>query len=403
MEGRALCNGIRAAAASQSRLGGSGSGSGSGLGSGSVAAAGVAAAAQALVSRTTLAHAVAGSVGSMVAMSLFFPLDRVRTFAQLAPSSTSSSSSCSEKKKTRRRNALTVLLELVESEGWQSLYQGLGPMLIALGCSNFVYFYWYTALKSGMMGARDHMRALAGRRVSRGKDLGTAANLAMASIAGTVNVLVCTPLWVAYTRLALRRRKEAKREKSDGLFSTLADIARTDGLSKLWSGLLPSLILVSNPTVQFVSYEKLKSTLLMLKRGSIPDNLRSLDDVKQSHQGRVGEFSNTEYLVLGALAKMVATVVTYPLQVAQSRLRASAAQERSNKAEEARRAKPKTTLQFLVEIYKREGLGGLYAGMDAKLLQTCLTSAFMFLVYERLWLAIYWLVLRRKRRTKMIK
>ena len=203
-------------------------------------------------------------------------------------------------------------------------------MLIALGASNFVYFYWYTALKAGSIGARDHRRASKARRVQRQR-AGRGDNLLLASVAGSVNVLACTPLWVAYTRLALQRKtKSSPAKRQMGLLSTVVSIARKEGLAKLWSGLIPSLILVSNPSVQFVSYEKLKSWALLLKRGHVPDTIRTLDDemARETPQRAVPEFSNVEYLVLGALAKMVATVVTYPLQVAQARLRASGARER---------------------------------------------------------------------------
>ncbi|CAN0119986.1 unnamed protein product, partial [Hapterophycus canaliculatus] len=37
-----------------------------------------------------------------------------------------------------------------------------------------------------------------------------------------------------------------------------------------------------------------------------------------------------------------------------------------------------------VSVYRTKGLGGMYQGMRAKLLHTVLTSALLFLGYERL-------------------
>ena len=39
-------------------------------------------------------------------------------------------------------------------------------------------------------------------------------------------------------------------------------IARTDGLLAWWNGLLPSLVLVCNPAVNFMVYEALKRNIL---------------------------------------------------------------------------------------------------------------------------------------------
>ena len=42
------------------------------------------------------------------------------------------------------------------------------------------------------------------------------------------------------------------------------------------------------------------------------------------------------------------------------------------------------TFNCMVQLYKQGGIKALYAGMDAKLLQTVLTSALTFLTYEQI-------------------
>jgi adenine nucleotide transporter 17 len=68
-------------------------------------------------------------------------------------------------------------------------------------------------------------------------------------------------------------------------------------------------MLVSNPAIQFMVYE-------LLKRRTI------------AAAGENGEVNKKElmaitYFLMGALAKTVATVITYPLQLVQSKLRVS--------------------------------------------------------------------------------
>ena len=89
----------------------------------------------------------------------------------------------------------------------------------------------------------------------------------------------------------------------DGVFDALSKISRTEGLPVLWSSILPSLVLVSNPALQFMVYELLKrETQRLLK---------------------TNQLSGTVVFILGAMSKSVSTVVTYPLQVVQSKQRVS--------------------------------------------------------------------------------
>jgi adenine nucleotide transporter 17 len=346
-----------------------------------------------LLSYTTLAHAVSGSVGSIIAMGLTYPLDRVRTLKQLGSGKDS-------------RGVVDVLRGIVREEGWAGLYSGLQPMLIALGCSNFVYFYFFTALRAAL---QYMLRRRAGAQaVSDGGPLGS---LLLASVAGTINVLITTPLWVAYTRLAvqsmnlLRQAAGAGAGASaaqfgaerpyGGLWDAMTRIAAKDGLASLWSGTGPSLILVSNPSVQFASYEWMKKVALHYKLNSEPiskdlahfgdildDDSSSLMVCSESVTGST-DLSSAEYLILGAAAKMIATVVTYPLQVAQTYLRAQNSRK-DDKGQPSGQRRYSSTMDCLRGIYAADGIAGLYRGMDAKLLQTCLTSAFMFTAYEQI-------------------
>uniref|UniRef100_A0A7S3PHQ4 ADP,ATP carrier protein n=1 Tax=Aplanochytrium stocchinoi TaxID=215587 RepID=A0A7S3PHQ4_9STRA len=353
-----------------------------------------------LFSRTTFASAVAGCMGSVAAMALCYPLERVRTIAQLKRNGTSNS-------------VYTIIKEIVNIEGWGGLYFGLRPVLIALGTSNFVYFYFYSLLKVLYQGLRKQNGELSGL-----------ANLLIASIAGSLNVLITTPLWVVVTRLSaqMKKRSVEKINSKCELISTLAvpsnndsqnysslsdglmRIAKEEGISELWSGTMASLILVSNPSVQFASYERLKRWMLSYKFGVIPseENMENLEELINNVEtmdvpGDVSlenpDLNSYDYLILGAAAKMIATLVTYPLQIAQAKMRADAGKETSHG--EIKKTYS-GTLDCLFKVFNDEGILGLYKGMDAKLLQTCLTSAFMFAFYEKIYSFIFRLMVRRR-------
>jgi len=113
---------------------------------------------------------------------------------------------------------------------------------------------------------------------------------------------------------------------------------------------------VSNPTVHHFTYERLK--LLAQAKTSL------------------------QFFIAGAVAKAVATMATYPLQVAQTLLRTQ-----PNAQGEARRdAGPRYrgVLDCLRRLLAEEGLPGLYRGVDKKLAHTVLTAALMFAVYEKI-------------------
>ncbi|XP_072947523.1 peroxisomal membrane protein PMP34 [Epargyreus clarus] len=262
--------------------------------------------ASSLFSYETLVHAMAGATGSVVGMAAFYPLDTLRSRIQVEDSN------------KLRGTSWELLLKLANEEGVESLYRGLAPVLQSLSVSNFVYFYTFHALRRA---ASDNTSAL--------------RDLMFGVLAGSINVLMTSPLWVVNTRMKLE--KNSYNSLMDGLIT----IYKKEGAKGLWSGTVPSLLLVSNPAIQFMVYESLKR------------NLTSK-----------GFFDGYRAFLVGAIAKGVATTLTYPLQLIQSRLRAG------------------TSLNPLWRDIKSKPFTA-FRGLEAKLLQTIMTAALMFLIYEK--------------------
>lgn len=222
-------------------------------------------------------------------------------------------------------------------------------MLYSLFTSSFVYFYSFHGL-----------RRISGEKTAL-KDLGLGA------VAGVINVLTTTPMWVVNTRMKMQgsrkpseiaqaqsendEARSPKHETYDCITDGLIKIIKQEGPAALWSGAIPSLVLVSNPAVQFMIFE-------MLKR-----NLKSLLDKN--------ELSPFHVFALGAISKSVSTVLSYPLQVVQSKKRYGSPD-----------VKNKSMSEILAELVKT---GTLYKGMEAKLLQTVMTTALMYVFYERIY------------------
>uniref|UniRef100_A0A3P9J3F8 Solute carrier family 25 member 17 n=1 Tax=Oryzias latipes TaxID=8090 RepID=A0A3P9J3F8_ORYLA len=280
-----------------------------------------------LLSYETLVHAVAGATGSVTAMSVFFPLDTAKSRLQgqsggLAPP--------------------VILAEIAKEEGFLSLYRGWFPVISSLCCSNFVYFYTFNALKKV---------AAAGPGKPR-----PSKDLLMGVVAGVVNVLLTTPMWVVNTRLKLQgvkfRDEDLHQTHYRGIFDAFSQIIANEGVGTLWNGTLPSLILVLNPAVQFMFYEALKRKI-----------------------------SSAQIFLIGAIAKAVATTVTYPLQTVQAILRFG---QYKGDGKGGLMGSLSNIFFLFMDRIKNHGVLGLYKGLEAKLLQTVLTAALMFVVYEKI-------------------
>jgi len=122
-----------------------------------------------------------------------------------------------------------------------------------------------------------------------------------------------------------------------------------------YRGLIPTLILVSNPAIQFMVYERMK-VMLTTWRAS-------------------GKMNSLDVFVLGAIAKLSASLATFPYLLVKSRLQAKGT---------TGVAKYAGFVDAVVTIMKHDGPLGFYRGIHTKLLQTVLGAAFMFWVKDNL-------------------
>jgi adenine nucleotide transporter 17 len=240
--------------------------------------------------------------------------------------------------KDKDMNSFELILHLLKKEGVESLYRGLVSVMYSSCISNFVYFYVFHLLKS--LKSRDAQSA--------------ASDLLLGALAGSINVLTTTPFWVVNTRLKMNGIKETL--PYSNLTGGLKYIAKNEGIAKLWSGTQASLLLTINPAIQFSVYEAIKRNLTKIYGAEKP--------------------SVFYFFFVGALSKLVSTCITYPLQLVQTKMR------HGNKSTEQKREVG--TIEMIFQILKAKGIKGLYLGLEAKLWQTVLTAALMFMAYEKI-------------------
>jgi solute carrier family 25 (peroxisomal adenine nucleotide transporter), member 17 len=138
------------------------------------------------------------------------------------------------------------------------------------------------------------LEAAAIKSTGRRRPLTTVESMLAGLIAGSATVIFTNPIWVVNTRETARKDIDDKKEASKrapGFLKILVDIIKSEGIGALWSGVVPALVLVINPIIQYTVFEQLKTA------------------VERKRQSRL---TPNDAFLLGALGKLMATGITYP-------------------------------------------------------------------------------------------
>jgi adenine nucleotide transporter 17 len=177
------------------------------------------------------------------------------------------------------------------------------------------------------------------------------------AIAGSATVLMTNPIWVVNTRMTTRKAESheqvlpgAKPSKAPSTLGTLLALLRDEGPARLFAGVMPALVLVINPILQYTVFEQLKQMLEKRRR-----------------------------------VKLLATSITYPYITVKSRMHVAGAG-----ADGGREGMAST----LKRIVSEEGWSGLYGGIGPKVTQSVITAAFLFAFKDALY--AYTIAARKK-------
>lgn len=208
--------------------------------------------------------------------------------------------------------------------------------MFSFSMNQFVFYYVYSWIKASYS-------SFTGKHITSNIQL----SLLTGFLAGCVTQLCTLPLNTLHTRLQGVATPSHRSAPSSWAMSKL--IFQENGLAGFWAGLQSALVLAINPSITFLLFEQMKKKL----------------------ESRV-KLNTLHIFVLGALAKVGATIATFPLVLAKTRLQSVTKQDRESGKGYA------GLLDFVVQTYKHEGLAGLFKGMRAKCLQVALTSALSF-------------------------
>ncbi|KAK7746787.1 hypothetical protein SLS53_001975 [Cytospora paraplurivora] len=312
-----------------------------------------------------VAHALAGAGGGILSMVLTY--ERTSLTPSINPTShviqadhyplITLSTRAQVESKRADSTFLKAVRQITAREGISGLYAGLDSALFGISVTNFVYYYWYEWTRAFF----EQAAVKAGRA---SKKLTTVESMIAGAIAGSATVILTNPIWVINTRMTTRKNQADETEElplpgtagakprakapPSSTIGTLLHMLRHEGPQALFAGVLPALVLVINPILQYTLFEQLKNAV----------------------ERRRGRVTPTVAFFLGALGKLFATSITYPYITVKSQAHVAGGAGGKQKKEGMTAA--------ISRIVKEEGYAGLYKGIGPKVTQSVLTAALLF-------------------------
>ncbi|KAG0044542.1 hypothetical protein BGZ83_010251 [Gryganskiella cystojenkinii] len=272
-------------------------------------------------------HAIAGAGGGIISMALTYPLITISSRLQVQKD---------KKSEDSYKSGSDAVKKIIAKEGIAGLYSGLDSALFGISLTNYTYYYFYEFTKSLINKAQ----------------MSTIESMSAGAVAGAATVLITNPIWVVNTRIATRNAS-APNSRPMGTIETATQMIKDNGIKSFWQGVMPALILVANPIIQYTVFEKLKNRIAKSRA------LTSFD-----------------FFLLGAISKLAATSITYPYIVVKSRMQL----KQSDNAKE----NYNSIMDGFRKIIKYEGIAGLYKGISSKIVQSILTASFLFMAQASL-------------------
>ena len=217
-----------------------------------------------------------GAAGGVIASLIFYPIENFRTRVQAMDKS--------DQKGVKKLKLIEYLRQILDSEGYTSLYKGLKVALIGNIFSYGIYFWWYRFLKNYF--------AL----MLKKNQLSSIEMTAVTTLAGSISSVFSNPIWMLNTRMAIQKSKKS-------VFTVIKEILDTEGISAFFKGVLPNLILVINPIINFVVYEYLKVFAL-------------------NKYGSERKIPFSAIFAMSSVGKILATFATYPILTIRVKLQA---------------------------------------------------------------------------------
>mmetsp|Transcript_14941 Transcript_14941/g.37631 ORF Transcript_14941/g.37631 Transcript_14941/m.37631 type:complete len:366 (+) Transcript_14941:127-1224(+) len=341
---------------------------------------------------------VAGFSGGAVSTMLLLPLDNIKVRLQVNEGGNSKTYSTSTKtaattqtgtlikdqyKRRARLGAMQIFRGVIKYEGVRGLYQGLVPAVVGSAVSWGGFFYVYETMKRQLKHSKlnysSNNNAALVKSTQELPTLNSFENFMLGTGSSVVMVFITNPVWLIKLRLQLQMKRTSEHlhvknvTQYDGFLDAFRKIVKADGVLGLYKGTGPALMLTSHGGVQFVVYEFLRKHFHYARAQRNAES-----SIVKRFEDSIG------YLTIGAMSKMAASTVTYPLQVIKSRMQQpSSSLELTSTGDVTVVKRDYVGLMRTVRrMWQVEGVTGFFKGAVPNAVRVAPSAAVTFLVYE---------------------
>lgn len=286
-----------------------------------------------------LAEAVASAVGAIVTVVVTYPVEIVKNkmaSAGKAQSGHSDSASFGG-----------IVSTMYRKGGPMAFYDGMGTSAIKNAVEKFIYFYAYSTYRRLIM-------AMRGQKPTMVWDL----------VAGTLSEFTHLPVTAPMETVLIK----VVNDPTKGPLTVINEV----GLINLYGGgMWASCLLGIKPAIQMAIFEAMKLRLLA---GAPANKVEAV----------AAALSAGQAFALGAIARAIATQITYPYTRAKFMFMAMSKGDDSMKGHN-----PIVGIHIvLIRMFNEMGIGSLYQGLIQELVRSMMSAALLMAIRERLSYAI---------------
>lgn len=251
-----------------------------------------------------------------------------------------------------------ALKEILDSAGALGLFAGVGPKCVETGTRNFIYFYIYESLNT-------IVKSKLGKAGTRGK-------LLLGYFAGVGTIISTMPLEVLSTQM------QSEGAAGLGALAVTRKLLDKEGIAGLFRGFWFNILLCINPAIQNTCFDYMKAVVLMLRRRADPR--------------RRAVLTALQAFLLGAVAKAIATGITFPLVRVKTLLQCAPAEDApaaqaagdDHPAAAPVASKKKQESSDLGREGLARRLAQLYRGINSALWKSVLQAALLYMTKDQM-------------------
>ncbi|KAL8645768.1 MAG: hypothetical protein Q9210_006527, partial [Variospora velana] len=262
--------------------------------------------------------------------------------------------------------------------GLKSLYRGISAPLLGAAVETSSLFFSYRIAQSALQ------KSMPTLPQGRGEKLPLNALIACGAISGAVTSLLLTPIELVKCKMQYPVSSTNPTASTPrGSISVIASVFRKHGILGFWRGQFGTLIRETGGSAAwFGSYE---GVLIGLRRSSSSSSSSSSPSAQPLTDHKRNSHATSplhHQLLAGASAGIAYNFAFFPADTIKARMQT---EELSSSTSSLQSNRPRTTFwKSGMELWRQQGLKGLYRGCGITVARSAPSSAVIFTLYEGL-------------------